>query len=114
MSWNTLLYEKRGHAACITLNRPDKLNAVSIEMMKELGALYREVEEDDDVWTLIITGAGRKALCTGADLSVFELTKKNGHTTGIDMWGEPMLANASFTASREVAPASTTITIWPI
>ena len=93
MSWNTLLYEKRGHAACITLNRPDKLNAVSIEMMKELGALYREVEEDDDVWTLIITGAGRKALCAGADLSVFELTKKNGHTTGIDMWGEPMLAN---------------------
>ncbi len=93
MSWNTLLYEKRGHAACITLNRPDKMNAVSIEMMKELGQLYREVEEDDDVWTLIITGAGRKALCTGADLAVFDLTKKNGHTTGIDMWGEPMLAN---------------------
>ncbi len=93
MSWNTLLYEKRGHAACITLNRPDKMNAVSIEMMKELGQLYREVEEDDEVWTLIITGAGSKALCTGADLSVFELTKKDGHTTGIDMWGEPMLSS---------------------
>lgn len=93
MSWNTLLYEKRGHAACITLNRPDKMNAVSIEMMKELGQLYREVEEDDEVWTLIVTGAGQKALCTGADMAVFELTKKNGHITGIDMWGEPMLAN---------------------
>jgi len=93
MNWNTLLYEKRGHAACITLNRPDKLNAVSIEMMKELAALYREVEEDEDVWTLIITGAGRKALCTGADMGVFDLTKKGDHVTGIDMWGEPMLAN---------------------
>lgn len=93
MSWNTLLYEKRGHAACITLNRPDKMNAVSIEMMKELGKLYREVEEDDQVWTLIVTGAGSKALCTGADMAVFELTKKGDHITGIDMWGEPMLAN---------------------
>ncbi len=93
MSWNTLLYEKRGHAACVTLNRPDKMNAVSIEMMKELAALYREVEEDDEVWTLIVTGSGSKALCTGADMGVFELTKKNGHITGIDMWGEPMLSN---------------------
>ena len=93
MSWNTLLYEKRGQAASQTLNRPDKGNAVSIEMMKEHARLYREVEEDDDVWTLIITGAGSKTLCTGADMNVFELTKKGKHITGIDMWGEPMLAN---------------------
>ena len=93
MSWNTILFEQRGHTACITLNRPKSLNAVSIEMMKELGLAYRQVEDDDEIWTLIITGAGSKALCTGADMAVFELTRKGSHITGIDMWGEPMLSS---------------------
>ncbi|RYE54575.1 MAG: enoyl-CoA hydratase/isomerase family protein, partial [Rhizobiaceae bacterium] len=84
---------KRGHAACITLNRPEVLNSISIEMMKELAALYREVEADDDVWTLIVTGAGSKALCTGADMAVFESTFKDGFPSGIDMWGEPILSS---------------------
>ena len=93
MTRNTILYEKRGHTACVTLNRPDVLNSISIEMMKELAEVYREVEADDDVWTLLITGAGRKALCTGADMAVFEKTFKDGQPTGIDMWGEPILSN---------------------
>ncbi len=93
MSWKTILFEKRGHTACITLNRPEVLNSISIEMMKELQNAYRQVEEDDDIWTLIITGAGRKALCTGADMAVFELTLKDGQPSGIDMWGEPILSS---------------------
>src|SRR5690606_9585827 len=93
MTRNTILYQKRGHAACITLNRPDVLNSISIEMMKELAELYREVEADDDVWTLIVTGAGSKALCTGADMAVFESTFKDGFPSGIDMWGEPILSS---------------------
>ena len=47
MSWNTILFETRGHTACITLNRPGQLNAVSIEMMKELGEAHARVESDD-------------------------------------------------------------------
>ncbi len=41
MSWNTILFEKRGHTACITLNRPEVLNSISIEMMKELKRAYQ-------------------------------------------------------------------------
>lgn len=93
MSSSTLLFEKRGHAACITLNRPEALNAVSIEMMRELKQLYQDVEADEDVWTLIVTGAGDKALCTGADVNVIEGTYRDGQPTGIDMWGEPMLSS---------------------
>ncbi len=93
MSWNTILFEKRGHTACITLNRPKTLNSISIEMMKELKAAYQEVEDDPDIWTLIITGTGSKALCTGADMAVFELTLKDGQPSGIDMWGEPILSS---------------------
>jgi enoyl-CoA hydratase/carnithine racemase len=93
MSWNTLLLEKRGHSACITLNRPDSLNSISIEMMRELKQLWAEVEADTEIWTAIVTGAGDKALCTGADVNVVELTYRDGYPTGIDMWGEGMLTS---------------------
>ena len=92
MTWNTILFERRGRTACITLNRPKTLNSISIEMMKELEAAYREVEEDDEIWTLIVTGAGTKALCTGADMAVFEKTFKDGYPSGVDLWGEAFLS----------------------
>jgi len=93
MSWNTILFEKRGRTACITLNRPDVLNSISIEMMRELKRACVEVEEDKDIWTAIVTGAGEKALCTGADINVIEGTYIDGHPTGVDMWGEGMLTS---------------------
>lgn len=93
MSSNAILFEKRGHTACITLNRPDVMNAISIDMMRELQTLWKEIEEDKEIWTTIYTGAGEKALCTGADVSVIEGTHIDGHPTGIDMWGEGMLTS---------------------
>ena len=93
MSYATILLEKRGRTACVTLNRPDSLNAISIEMMRELRQVWAEIEEDRDVWTAIVTGAGRKALCTGADVNVIEGTYVDGAPTGIDMWGEGMLTS---------------------
>jgi enoyl-CoA hydratase/carnithine racemase len=93
MSYNTVLIEKRGHTVCLTLNRPEVMNSISIEMMRELKRFYAEFEADDDLWTLIITGAGQKALCTGADVNVIEGTYRDGQPTGIDMWGEAMLSS---------------------
>jgi enoyl-CoA hydratase/carnithine racemase len=93
MTWNTLLLEKRGHSACITLNRADVLNSISIEMLRELRQVWAEVEADSDIWTTIVTGAGDKALCAGADVNVIEGTYRNGNPTGIDMWGEGMLTS---------------------
>ncbi|MFP6656002.1 MAG: enoyl-CoA hydratase-related protein [Myxococcota bacterium] len=54
--------------ATLTLNRPDKLNVCSGELLTRLGQLYRRCDEDDAVRAVVVTGAGR-AFCAGADLT---------------------------------------------
>jgi 1,4-dihydroxy-2-naphthoyl-CoA synthase len=53
-------YDVDEHKATITLNRPDALNALSPHMISELRAAYDEAEDDDNIWLLIVTGAGRR------------------------------------------------------
>ena len=69
MECNDLLLEKEGPIAILTLNRPEKLNALSMEMREFLPQALQEVQEDDDLRVLIITGAGR-GFCSGADVSI--------------------------------------------
>jgi enoyl-CoA hydratase len=68
MKYETVSYEKDGHIAHITLNRPKKLNAVSPELVRDWEAAMFEAEEDDDIKVIIFKGAGR-AFSAGADLS---------------------------------------------
>lgn len=68
MIYDTIKYEVDGHKATITLNRPDALNALSPHMITELRDAYDRIENDDDLWLMIVTAAGR-AFCTGADVS---------------------------------------------
>lgn len=63
-----LILEKEGHIAILTLNRPDKMNAISAEMREYFLLALQEVQEDDNVRALIITGAGR-GFCSGADVA---------------------------------------------
>ncbi|MDP6708868.1 MAG: enoyl-CoA hydratase-related protein [Alphaproteobacteria bacterium] len=56
--------------ALVTLNRPEALNALSMEIVRELGRIFDEVEESD-ARCLLITGAGEKAFCAGADITEF-------------------------------------------
>ena len=67
-SFETLLYAVEDGIATITLNRPDKLNAFTARMMKELIDVFDLTDADDAVRVVIVTGAGR-AFCAGADLS---------------------------------------------
>lgn len=62
------IYEEREGVAVITLNRPDKLNSVKLEQLKELIIRLNEYEQDDAVRSIIITANGR-GFCTGADLA---------------------------------------------
>ena len=63
-----VLYSVRDGVATITLNRPDKLNALTTEMIEGLFAAFDQSDSDDDVRAVVVTGAGR-AFCAGADLS---------------------------------------------
>lgn len=61
-------YEKSNLRATVTFNRPEVLNAVNGEMLVELNAAFQDASWDDDVRVLILTGAGDRAFCTGADV----------------------------------------------
>lgn len=69
MPYETLLDEKREGVAIVTVNRPDKLNALNQRVMKELGACFEGLRDDDDVRVVILTGAGEKAFVAGADIN---------------------------------------------
>lgn len=68
MAYEQLQLERRQHVAVVTLDRPDKLNALSGQLSAELRAVSAEIAADDDVWALVLTGAGR-GFCSGADLT---------------------------------------------
>ncbi len=68
MTYENILFEKREHVAILTLNRPDRLNAISAGLRKDVSTCIAEVKKDDDIRVLIVTGAGR-GFCSGADLS---------------------------------------------
>lgn len=70
MNFETLLFEVEENIAIITINRPEKLNALNADVIKELNAAIDTVENNDDILSAIITGAG-KAFVAGADISEF-------------------------------------------
>ena len=61
-------FERRGQIALITLNRPEKLNALDGAMMRRLGEIWREFRDADDLRVAIVTGAGDRSFCSGRDL----------------------------------------------
>ena len=66
--FKTILYEKKDGRATVTFNRPDVLNAINHQMLTELSAAFKDASWDDEVAVLVLTGAGERAFCTGADL----------------------------------------------
>jgi methylglutaconyl-CoA hydratase len=68
MSDDSVILEKRSNAFWITINRPDKRNALNGDVIAGIARGYREAHEDKDVRVIVLTGAGDKAFCAGADL----------------------------------------------
>src|ERR1700683_1727335 len=67
-TFETILYDVADRIATITLNRPDRLNAFTTQMMVDMIAAFDHADADDDVRVVIVTGAGR-GFCAGADLA---------------------------------------------
>ena len=68
MTDTSVILDKRGQAFWITINRPDKRNALNGDVIAGITQGYREAHDDTDVRVIVLTGAGDKAFCAGADL----------------------------------------------
>jgi enoyl-CoA hydratase/carnithine racemase len=99
---DTVLYERDGHVATITYNRPHVLNAINGELRQGLNAAWNGFREDEEAWVAIVTGTG-KAFCVGADLrdgrgsvgewpgSFWEIPTINSFESGLELW-KPTIA----------------------
>ena len=65
MHFKDIVLERRGPIVCVTLNRPDRANAISREGSAELLQVFQEYRDDPEQWVRILTGAGDKAFCSG-------------------------------------------------
>lgn len=86
MDFTTISHDNDDGVLTVTLNRPEQLNAFTVTMADELQNTFRQVNDDDSVRAVIVTGAGR-AFCAGMDLS------SQGNVFGLDESAQPRLAD---------------------
>jgi enoyl-CoA hydratase len=100
-SYETLLFERRDRVGIITINRPDKRNALNIKTREEGAALLDELRNDTSIHVVVITGAGDKAFIAGADIAEFagrtammqrDVMTARSLFTAIDTFPKPIVA----------------------
>ena len=99
--YETITLERRGAVALLTINRPDKLNALSRQVHQEGVAALDELKYDDSVRVVVLTGSGEKAFIAGADIKEFQeqtpITQRNEFHertlfNSIDTFPKPVIA----------------------
>ena len=93
-----VLYERRGATAILTINRPERRNALSIETCYQLRAAWTRFEADTDALVAILTGAGDRAFCAGYDIA----EKQHGNAVGIADFA-PRLETTSYVSKPVIA-----------
>jgi enoyl-CoA hydratase len=83
MSADVVLCEVRGPVALVTLNRPEKLNALDYVLIDGLMTVLDAAEEDDDVRAIVLTGAGERAFSSGADIACFAPSVRRGQAAAL-------------------------------
>jgi len=89
--FETLTFEKKDRIACLTLNRPEQRNAITLEMWNLLEKYWDQVNEDDDIRVVIITGAGDKVFCAGMDLKEADRLRKEGKENILKLVDDPFM-----------------------
>lgn len=70
---SNILYERHGHVRLITINRAENMNSMNFEANDEMVAAFREFDADEDARVAVVTGAGDRAFCAGADLKTYTM-----------------------------------------
>lgn len=82
-----VLYEVRDRVAWITINRPERRNAMAVSTVRALTESFVEAGEDPDVWAVVVTGSGDKAFCAGGDLKEMDQIARAGRQIHVPMTG---------------------------
>ncbi len=83
MPFKDIRVEKRGRIVCVTLNRPERANAISVATSSELLQVFTEYRDDPEQWVMILTGTGEKSFCSGMYVTeAAEKTQEKGRTEG--------------------------------
>jgi dehydration protein DpgD len=83
-------FEKRGHVAYVTLNRPEQLNAMDLAMHEELAVIWDDVGADSEIRVIVLTGSGERAFSVGQDLrEQVELDQRRAHPATFGSRGQP-------------------------
>ncbi len=89
MDFKNLLLDKDGPVARVTINRPDKMNALNHQTLVELGAALDDVKADDAIRVLVVTGSGDKAFVAGADIGeLLEVAGKSEEAASLAGFGQ--------------------------
>lgn len=86
MTNNAVLFKKQGKIAIITINRPEALNAINADVWSGMGKALEEYAQDASLWCAIITGAGDRSFCAGADLKALSKGEQIVPADG-EQWG---------------------------
>src|SRR5438874_783868 len=68
LNFQNVIYEKRGRIGIVTINRPERMNAIDPQTSQEMHTAWCDFRDDDDLWVGIFTGAGDRAFSAGNDL----------------------------------------------
>ena len=92
---SNVLFEVGDKVARVTLNRPASMNAVDLETEQELQRIWTAIEADRGIRAVVLTGAGDRAFCAGADM------KNSGNKSGLEYWAAPRPGGFGGIALRE-------------
>jgi len=92
MAYATIIYTQKDHVAHIILNRPEVDNIISQQLAQELDDVCRQINQDDDIYVAIITGAGDGGFCGGSELEQQEFSRCYSPATAIASIDRPVIA----------------------
>lgn len=101
MAYTTIIYTQKDYIAHLTLNRPEVDNIINQQLAQELEDACRQINQNNDIYVVIITGAGDKAFCSGGELVSPQSSSNYSAATAIASLDQPVIASINGEALGE-------------